>query len=93
MNAGPKASNSKWHGPAPKGLGYTQHEIGVSTQTSSISRSMGIPGETRDLPGQSSASFLTADYGAGRHEAYDSELAQPAYSGHGKVRVGSTSDL
>jgi hypothetical protein len=46
-----------------------------------------IDGEARDLPGQRSFSQLTSDYGAGRHEAYDSPLAQPAYSEHGKVRV------
>lgn len=93
MNAGPKSPNTKWHSAPVKGLSYTQHEVGANTSMSSISKAIGIPGETRDLPGQSSASFLTTDYGMGRHEAYDSELAQPAYSGHGKVRVGSTSDL
>lgn len=52
-----------------------------------------IDGELSDLPGQRSAQLVTTDYGMGRHEAYDSPLAQPAYSGHGKVRVGTSSAL
>lgn len=52
-----------------------------------------VEGEIADMPGQKSAQMVTADYGAGKHEAYDSPLAQPAYSGHGKVRVGTSSAL
>jgi hypothetical protein len=52
-----------------------------------------IDGELSDLPGQRSAQMVTTDYGMGKHEAYDSPLAQPAYSGHGKVKVGTTSAL
>lgn len=52
-----------------------------------------IDGELADLPGQRSAQMVTTDYSMGKHEAYDSPLAQPAYSGHGKVKVGTTSAL
>ena len=93
MQAGPHSSNSKWHSPAP-----TVHSAEVSTTSvdqavHSQSIQTGIPGEDRNLPGQRSAQFLNNDYSSQRHMAYDSELAQPAYSGHGKVQVGKTSDL
>ena len=93
MMAGVRNSNSKWHSPAP-----TVHSAEVSTtqmdeQANSQSIHTGTQGDTRNLPGQRSAQFLTNDYGEQRHMAYDSQLAQPAYSGHGKVQVGKTSDL
>jgi hypothetical protein len=93
MQAGPRQSNSKWHSPSP-----TIHSAEVSTsqmdqQAHTQSIQTGIEGEDRNLPGQRSAQFLANDYGQQRHQAYDSQLAQPAYSGHGKVQVGRTSDL
>lgn len=93
MQAGVRGTNSKWHSPAP-----TVHSAEFSTtqmeqQAHSQMIAGGIQGEDRNLPGQRTAEFLTNDYGQQRHMAYDSELAQPAYSGHGKVQVGRTSDL
>lgn len=93
MFAGPRTSNSKWHSPSP-----TVHSADMSTsqldqQASSQSIKMHTEGVSKNLPGQHTAQFLTNDYGMQRHEAYDSPLAQPAYSGHGKVQVGKTSDL
>ena len=66
---------------------------GANSSQSAHNISPRIDGELADLPGQHSASMVTTDYGLGKHEAYDSPLAQPAYSGHGKVKVGTTSAL
>ena len=63
---------------------------GVSTQLSAHSISTSTPG---DLPGSMSGQMATSDYSQGKHLAYDSPLAQPAYDGAGKVKVGSTSVL
>ena len=89
MNAGPRGSNPKWHGGTSH-IPAVMHTDGVGVSTSSGSVHMGIAGEMRDLPGAHAFSQLTQEYGAERHEAYDSPLAQPAYSEHGKVRVGSS---
>lgn len=92
MQAAPRNSNSKWHSPMPSHSADTsQSQVNQSAKSQSIQT--GIPGEDRNLPGQRSAEYLTNSYGEERHMAMDSELAQPAYSGHGKVRVGSTSAL
>jgi hypothetical protein len=93
MSAGPTQSNSKWHSPAPTihAAPITNTQMNISGGSKTIQT--GIEGEDRNLPGQRSAQFLTQDYGMQRHEAYDSQFAQPAYSGHGKVQVGKTSDL
>ena len=93
MQAGPRTSNSKWHSPSP-----TVHSAEVSTtqmdqQAHSQSIHTGTEGDTKNLPGQRSSQFLSNDYGQQRHMAYDSQLAQPAYSGHGKVQVGKQSDI
>lgn len=91
MNVAAK-HNSKFHGPAPhKEADMSQSGVQVSLQNHNIKSS--IDGEMNDLPGQRAASMATIDYGEGRHEVYDSPLVQPAYSGHGKVRVGSSSAL
>ena len=93
MQAGVRGTNSKWHSPSP-----TVHSAEVTnTQVDQAAHSQniqtGIQGEDRNLPGQRSAQFISNDYSQQRHMAYDSQLAQPAYSGHGKVQVGKTSDI
>jgi hypothetical protein len=89
MNVAASKPNPKFHSPMPhKEADMTPH--GVATQLSSHSISTGTPG---DLPGSHAAEFATSDYGQGKHMAYDSPLAQPAYDGSGKVKVGSTSVL
>ena len=84
---------SKMHGPPPmRHADMTQH--GAASQMGGSHNVAGaVPGELHDTPGSHSAQFVTTDYGLGKHEAYDAEFAQPAYSGHGKVRTGSTSAL
>lgn len=69
--------------PGPKKGQMVSH--GVNSSVSSGAVHTGIAGEMNDLPGQHGFQTLTSDYGAGRHEAYDSPLAQPAYTEHGKV--------
>ena len=86
MRAGPRNSNPKVHGPMG-GLNATMSHDSMNPSVSSGAIHTGIAGEMRDMPGQMAFQQLTSDYGAGRHEAYDSPLAQPAYSEHGKVRV------
>lgn len=93
MAFGSVKPNSKWHSPAPTVHAATMHSTAMEQGSSPMAISGGTPGEDRNLPGQHTAQFLTQDYGMQRHEAYDSPLAQPAYSGHGKVQVGKTSDL
>lgn len=89
MNVAAKNPNPKFHSAMPvHNADMTMH--GVQTQLSAHSVSTGVPG---DLPGQHGAQMATSDYGAGKHEAYDSQLAQPAYDGAGKVKVGTTSAL
>ena len=92
MNVAMKQMHQKIHSPAPS------HEAdmsttGVAESTHSTAIRSGIEGETADLPGSHPAQFVSNDYSQGRHEAYDSEFVQPAYSGHGKVKVGTTSAL
>ncbi len=89
MNVAAKAPNSKFHSNPPvKTADMTMH--GVDSQISSHSVTTGLP---KDTPGQMSGQFVSNDYGQGRHLAYDSPLAQPAYDGSGKVKVGTTSVL
>ena len=84
MLAGPRFKNSKNHGPTG-GLNATMGVDSPSTSHSSGNIRTSVQGEMRDMPGQMAFSQLTTEYGAGRHTAYDSPLAQPAYSEHGKV--------
>lgn len=91
MNVAAK-QQSKFHGPVPqREATQVLDQKPGGTQNQFIKSS--IDGEVNDMPGGHSAQFVTTDYGEQRHMAYDSPLAQPAYSGHGKVRVGSTSAL
>lgn len=92
MNVAAK-HQSKMHSAPPAKSADMVTSGTPSFGSSSMSINARVEGELADLPGQKSAQMVTADYGAGKHEAYDSQLAQPAYSGHGKVRVGSTSAL
>ena len=86
MFAGPHAKNSKFHGPTG-GISAGVDTSGMTTQVHSGATRNSIEGESHDLPGSHAFQMLTSDYGEGRHTAYDSPLAQPAYSEHGKVRV------
>lgn len=79
--------NPKDRGGSARGLSGSMNTHQMNFSTSGGTISSGIAGEVRDLPGQHAFQQLTGDYGAGKHEAYDSPLAQPAYSEHGKVRV------
>lgn len=89
MNVAAQVHNPKFHSPMPhKNADLTVH--GAETQLQSHQIRSGTPG---DMPGSHSAQFATTDYGLGKHEAYDSPLAQPAYDGSGKVKVGATSVL
>lgn len=90
MNAGPRGSNPKWHGGTSH-IPAQMHTDGIGESHSSGTIRTSIEGEMRDLPGQHAFSQLTQEYGSERHEAYDSPLAQPAYSEHGKVMVGKSS--
>ena len=92
MQAAATHHNSKWHSALPSHNADTS-QAQMDQQAHSTAIQTGIQGESRNLPGQRSAEFLTNEYSQQRHMAYDSQLAQPAYSGHGKVRVGQTSDL
>lgn len=93
MNAGPHGHNPKWHAPAPTRQQADVRQTQMDQTAHAQSIQTGTQGDMKNLPGQRSVQFLTNDYGVQRHESYESQLAQPAYSGHGKVRVGSTSDL
>jgi hypothetical protein len=93
MQMGVRSSNTKWHSPAPTVHSAEMHTTSMNQSSHSGAIPGGIAGEDRNLPGQRSAQFLTNDYGEQRHMAYDTPLAQPVYSGHGKVQVGKTSDL
>jgi hypothetical protein len=79
--------NPKDRGASARGVAGSMNTHSLAQTSTGGSISTGIAGEVRDLPGQRSFQQLTSDYGAGKHEAYDSPLAQPAYSEHGKVRV------
>lgn len=87
MNVGPKFANPKFHG-APTHLHAEMHTDQMQGAVRHEVAQTGIPGEMRDPAGQSPRDFLTQDYGEQRHLAYDSPLAQPAYSEHGKVGAG-----
>ena len=93
MAFGSVKPNSKWHSPSPTVHSAEMHTTAMAQSASTMAIPGGTQGEDRNLPGQRTAQFLTQDYGEQRHMAYDSPLAQPAYSGHGKVQVGKTSDL
>lgn len=82
----------KMHSNPPSHQADMSHD-GVAQSVASHAIKSGVEGELHDMPGQHAAQMVTMDYSEGRHEAYDSPLAQPAYSGHGKVRTGSTSAL
>jgi hypothetical protein len=92
MNVAAK-HQSKMHSAPPVHHADMHSSAEADMSESSMPIKSRIEGELADMPGQKSASLSTADYGVGKHEAYDSQLAQPAYSGHGKVRVGTTSAL
>lgn len=92
MNIAAKSGASKWHSPMPSKNAETVNH-GVSSSAMSHGISSSIDGEPYDTPGSHAAQMVSQEYGMGRHEAYDSPLAQPAYSGHGKVEVGKTSAL
>lgn len=92
MNVAGKSGASKWHSPMPnKTAEMTTGGVGVGTSSGSVRAS--IEGEPHDTPGSHAYQMVSQDYSGGRHEAYDSPLAQPAYSGHGKVEVGKSSAL
>jgi len=92
MNIAAQKPNSKWHSPAPY-RNADQNFTGVTEAHSTIQAAGRLDGEPHDLPGSHSAQFVSQDYSEQRHQAYDSQFAQPAYSGHGKVKTGSTSAL
>lgn len=92
MELAGKTGGSKWHSPMPhRSADMTPHGVGVGESSGNVRSS--IEGELNDTPGNHAYTMVSQDYSAGRHEAYDSQLAQPAYSGHGKVEVGKTSAL
>lgn len=93
MNIAGKSGGSKWHSPSPSHNAEFAADHAPTSSSSSGSLRHGIDGEPHDLPGSHSVQNVSTEYGAGRHEAYDSQLAQPAYSGHGKVQVGKSSAL
>jgi hypothetical protein len=82
----------KMHSAAPFRSADMSHDALASSVRSQAIRS-GIDGELHDIPGSRDAQFVNTDYQVQRHMAYDSQFVQPAYSGHGKVRVGTTSAL
>ena len=86
MKVGNSFTNPKNRGANTNGLPAQMHPDAPNMSASSGSVHSSIDGEMRDMPGQMSYTQLTAEYGAGRHEAYDSPLAQPAYTEHGKVK-------
>lgn len=89
MHMGPVSRNPKHFGAVATGLNATSHSYDLENHLSSQTRSMGIPGEPRDPIGHSPSQMLTQDYSNQKHMAYDSPLAQPAYSEHGKVGGGN----
>lgn len=91
MNVAAKHQPKMHSAPAQRNAEISHSGVGESVHAQSIRAS--ISGELGDTPGSHAAQFVANDYGEGRHAAYDSELAQPAYSGHGKVQVGTTSAL
>jgi hypothetical protein len=93
MNVAAKFQSKMHSNPPVKAAISVPDSDGNHHQGGSYNVGTRIDGELSDLPGQRSAQMVTTDYGMGKHEAYDSPLAQPAYSGHGKVKVGTTSAL
>lgn len=93
MNVAAKFQSKMHSMPAMRNAELRPDSDGNHSSGSSYNIGTKIDGELSDLPGQKSASMVTTDYSMGKHEAYDSPLAQPAYSGHGKVKVGSSSAL
>lgn len=94
MNIAGKTGGSKWHSPMPAHEASMVNPANLHRDSMSAgSIHSAVDGEFNDLPGQHAVQNVSSEYGAGRHEAYDSPLAQPAYSGHGKVQVGKTSAL
>jgi hypothetical protein len=93
MNVAGKFQSKMHSMPPMKSAQMTPDSDGNHSGPNAYSIGTRIDGELSDLPGQKSASMVTTDYSMGKHEAYDSPLAQPAYSGHGKVKVGTTSAL
>lgn len=81
-------SNPKHFGATPTVHSPAMATDSLESRISSQTKSMGIPGEPHDPIGHSAQQFLTQDYGAQRHMAFDSPLAQPAYSESGKVGGG-----
>jgi len=92
MNVSAKHQSKMHSNPPVLNATHVQDSDG-NHSLSSMAIKARLEGEPSDLPGGKSASLLTTDYGMGKHEAYDSQFAQPAYSGHGKVQTGSTSAL
>lgn len=91
MNVAAKHQSKMHSNPPARNADMTT--TGVNESVSSQAIRSGINGELNDIPGSRSAQFVSNDYSNGRHTAYDSEFAQPAYSGHGKVQVGTTGAL
>ena len=91
MNVAGKHQSKMHSAPPVRNADASTSALSQSEHSQSI-RS-GIDGEVRDTPGSHDAQFINTDYQKERHMAYDSQFVQPAYSGHGKVRVGHTSAL
>ena len=92
MNVAAK-HQSKMHSSPPVRIAQHVSDSDGNHSMGSMAIQARLEGEPNDIPGGKSASMITTDYGMGKHEAYDSPLAQPAYSGHGKVQTGTTSAL
>jgi hypothetical protein len=92
MNVAAKNPNPKWHSAAPHLGGEMSEDSPTVAHTAGNIRSS-VDGEMHDTPGSHAYTNVSQEYSAQRHEAYDSQFAQPAYSGHGKVEVGKTSAL
>ena len=93
MNVAAKFHSKMHSAPAVREAQSVSDSDGYHSAGGSLGITARVEGEPVDMPGSRSAQMITTDYGSGKHEAYDSPLAQPAYSGHGKVRVGTTSAL
>jgi hypothetical protein len=93
MNVAAKFQSKMHSQPAVRNAVSVPDSDGNHSSPNAYSIGTRVDGELADLPGQKSAQMVTTDYGLGKHTAYDSPLAQPAYSGHGKVKVGTTSAL
>lgn len=78
------SSNPKNHGFSG-GISAEMHTDAPNLSGSHGNVRSSIEGEPHDMPGQHAFQLLSSDYGEGRHTAYDSPLAQPAYNEHGKV--------